>query len=175
MNEETKGNKEIIPFWTFSKENKPFFDSVEQMQEKILEYFQTWHRRVKMYDKRSEMMIEVPKITISWLVLYLGFCNRKSFYTYEAKDAYSHTIKRARTFIEMTYEEQLSNGNVTGAIFALKNFGWKDTQTFEGELNNNWKMTVEYVEADHSNYDKDWKKIDTEEAPTPSDDSNTKE
>lgn len=28
--------------------------------------------------------------------------------------------------VEMAYEHKLSTSNVTGAIFALKNMGWKD-------------------------------------------------
>ena len=44
------------------------------------------------------------------------------------KKEFSYTIKRARLLIEILYEEQLQKGSPTGAIFALKNFGWKDRQ-----------------------------------------------
>ena len=47
-------------------------------------------------------------------------------YDYEEKSQFSYTIKRARTFIECEYEKMLHNGQCTGAIFALKNMGWKD-------------------------------------------------
>ena len=33
--------------------------------------------------------------------------------------------------IEREYEEQLQTGNPTGAIFALKNFDWKDKAEIE--------------------------------------------
>ena len=70
--------------------------------------------------------IEVPIPTISGLAHFLGFESRQSFYDYEKKDGFSYTVKRARLFIEVHYEEMLNTGNVTGAIFALKNLGWLD-------------------------------------------------
>jgi len=36
------------------------------------------------------------------------------------------TIKNARLRIEHEYEKQLYMDKCTGAIFALKNFGWRD-------------------------------------------------
>ena len=33
--------------------------------------------------------------------------------------------------MEQMYEEALSIGNTTGAIFALKNFGWVDKQNID--------------------------------------------
>lgn len=44
---------------------------------------------------------------------------------------FTHTIKRARAFMEKEYEKLLRAGNCTGAIFALKNFGWTDKQEIE--------------------------------------------
>jgi hypothetical protein len=82
-------------------------------------------------------VVEIPVITISGLVLYLGFCDRQSFYDYEKKPDFSCTIKRARTFIEMEYEHLLRTQSSTGAIFALKNFGWVD----KSELDMNAKVT----------------------------------
>lgn len=65
-------------------------------------------------------------------MLFLGFCDRHSFYQYETdKPEFTNTIKKARCFIEKHYEELLQNGNTTGAIFALKNFGWKDKQEID--------------------------------------------
>jgi hypothetical protein len=31
-----------------------------------------------------------------------------------------------KSMVEMSYEQKLSSKDVTGAIFALKNMGWKD-------------------------------------------------
>ena len=79
-------------------------------------------------NNRFETLIKVP--TICDLCLYLGFESRQSFYDYEKKEGFAYTIKRARLLIEREYEEQLQTNTPTGAIFALKNFGWKDT--YEG-------------------------------------------
>jgi hypothetical protein len=96
----------------------PKFKRPEDMQVLIEEYF------------KNE-----PVLTITGLVLHLGFADRKSFYQYEEKKAFAHTIKRARTMIENGYERiLLSGGQAAGPIFALKNFGWTDKQ--ELDLNN---------------------------------------
>jgi hypothetical protein len=91
------------------------------------------------------------KPTITGLAYHLGFADRRSFYDYENNPEHSYTIKRARTYIESTYEEQLRGNNVTGAIFALKNFGWRDKQELEhtgadgNPIENKW--TVEIVDT----------------------------
>ena len=80
---------------------------------------------------------ETGRITISGLAYYLGFESRQSFYDYEKRPEFSYTIKRARLFIENEYEKLLISNNTTGAIFALKNFGWSDKQEIQhsGEIN----------------------------------------
>jgi hypothetical protein len=89
----------------------PIFENPEQLTEAIDGY-----------------LVGVPseKWTITGLALSLGFESRQSFYDYEAKGEFSYIIKRARLHIEMAYEQKLSSNACTGAIFALKNMGWKD-------------------------------------------------
>lgn len=103
----------------------PKYSKAEDLEAKIQEYFD---KVVKSGDH----------ITISGLVLHCGFSDRASFYDYEKKPEFTHTIKRARTLIEEDYEKYLRTGNATGAIFALKNFGWTDKreidQTVKGEF-----------------------------------------
>lgn len=93
----------------------PFFETPEEMQAKIDQYF-------------NEIADSEGNITITGLVLYLGFCSRQSFYDYENKEDFSYTVKRARTMIEQSYENKLHGTTPTGPIFALKNLGWQDTQ-----------------------------------------------
>ena len=93
---------------------KPIYDNPEEMQNAIDAYF------------ASE-----GKKTISGLAYHLGFESRQSFYDYEDRPDYSYTIKRARLRIEMTYEQALQGSQCTGAIFALKNLGWKDKSEVE--------------------------------------------
>jgi len=75
------------------------------------------------------------KATITGLALFLGFESRQSFYKYEKDGEFCYTIKKARLRIESVYEQNLHSGNPSGSIFALKNFGWKDTQEID-HLNN---------------------------------------
>jgi len=104
----------------------PMYNTPEELQAKIEEYFEGGFRKVRRIVGGKE--VEMPKITISDLVLFLGFCDRHSFYEYEKKPEFTHTIKRARSMIEREYEDRLTENNPAGAIFALKNFNWTDKQ-----------------------------------------------
>ena len=109
---------------------KPFISSVDVLQEKIDSYFNACPDYVKIpiYDKLTGSIDYHIKYipTISGLAYHLGFASRKAFYDYEDKPEFSNTIKKARLRIEIEYEKQLYNDKCTGAIFALKNLGWKD-------------------------------------------------
>lgn len=107
----------------------PLYKTPQALQKKIEEYFKKGRHTRKVLSNGK--LTELPFITISDLVLYLGFCDRHSFYDLEKQEKFSHTIKRARSFIEREYEEQLQLCNVAGAIFALKNFGWTDKTELE--------------------------------------------
>jgi hypothetical protein len=61
-------------------------------------------------------------------VRYIGLSDRRSFYDYGSRPAFSHVIKKAHNKIEEYYEEKLLSGVTVGAIFALKNLGWADKQ-----------------------------------------------
>jgi hypothetical protein len=131
-------NEEKHPWWRPLK----FKNSLE-LEDKINEYF-NWGCRVKKYvvkKGKDYTEIELPIPTITWLALFLWFESRQSFYDYEERPEFSYTIKRARTFIEMEYEEMLRI-NPTWAIFALKNFWWKDKQEIDTtNLNYNKDIT----------------------------------
>lgn len=111
----------------------PLFETDDQLQEKIQEYFEVGVKMKTVVlgpaNNRYTEQIAVP--TITGLALYLGFESRQSFYDYEKNPEFSYTIKKARLLIENEYEEMLAIGNVAGAIFALKNFGWKDKHEVE--------------------------------------------
>lgn len=83
------------------------------------------------------------RITVTGLAWWLGCC-RQTLLNYENseenewlnrcskedKRRYVASIKQAKRYIEMNYEESLFNkGEATGAIFTLKNnYNWKDKQ-----------------------------------------------
>lgn len=108
----------------------PIFNSVDELQQKIDNYFNNCpdKRILSGFDKNSGEFVtmEIATPTITGLAYYLGFESRQSFYDYEKKKDFSYTIKKARLKIELEYEKQLWNDKCTGAIFALKNLGWKD-------------------------------------------------
>jgi len=66
------------------------------------------------------------RLTITGLAMYLGFDSRQSLYDYEKRPEFSYIIKEARLAVENDYEISLRTASVTGAIFALKNMGWRD-------------------------------------------------
>jgi hypothetical protein len=94
------------------------------------------------------------KPTITGLSLYLGYCDKSSFYNMRDNANYplsSYLLKRAAHIIENWYEEGLhDNKRVTGSIFALKNMGWYDNQKIEIGLDNAIKaprMTQEEINS----------------------------
>lgn len=94
----------------------PKFETPEELQNKVNEYLEKY---------------PLGERTITGLALYLGFESRQSLYDYQEKKEFTYIIKRARLEVESSYESGLYGKNATGAIFALKNMGWKDRQEFD--------------------------------------------
>lgn len=92
----------------------PKFDNADDLQKKVDEYF--------VWAKEQNNGLK----TITGLALFLGFESRQSIYDYEKDGTFSYIIKNARLRVEEGYEERLHGAMPTGAIFALKNMGWKD-------------------------------------------------
>jgi len=125
----------------------PLFKTPEELESKVDEYFETGCRVREVIvgpaNRREKALLKVP--TITGLTLFLGFSNRQSFYDYEKRPEFSDSIKSARTRIEMEYEEQLACGAPTGAIFALKQFGWKDSPLIDQSVNNHYVFFSEII------------------------------
>ena len=66
-------------------------------------------------------------ITLTGMILGMGLAGRNSLEEYGRRSEFTHSVKKAKALIEEKYETQLSGHAVAGSIFALKNFGWKDT------------------------------------------------
>lgn len=95
---------------------------------------------------------EKKRPLITGLALSLGFESRQSFYDYEKRPEFSYIIKTARLRVEMGYEESLQNNNCTGAIFALKNMGWRD-KVETGFTDNEGKDVAVQFYLPHNNRD----------------------
>ena len=129
----------------------PLFKTVEELQKKIDEYFATeckdevWRDEETgelIFDNKGHLVIKYNPPTVSGLALFLGFCNRLSLYDYEEKSEFTDTVKRAIAKIENYAERQLFIGNSTGAIFWLKNKGWKDKTEVEDLTKRDYKEIV---------------------------------
>ncbi len=94
-----------------------------------------WNKAVNEY---FDFLLEYDqKPTITGLILFLGFCDRKSFYEYEKTSPFIHAVKKARLMIEHHYEQLIQTHSNTGAIFALKNMGWVDKTEVEQTITEN--------------------------------------
>lgn len=115
---------------THSEESRfyPKYDTPEKLNDKVNEYFESLVD--KHINEEGKLVEECDIPTISALVEFLGFSNRASMWDYEKKmsSEYSNIIKRAKNRIAVFYEKRLAGTTPTGAIFWLKNQGWKDTQ-----------------------------------------------
>lgn len=114
-----KGNKNAIGN---NGGRPPFFNTPEELEDRVRDFFETM-KEGKLWP------------TICGLALHLGFCDRQSLYDYEKKVEFSGIIKKARLMVEMSYEQRLGNQSCAGAIFALKNMGWRDKQEHDHTLN----------------------------------------
>lgn len=102
----------------------PLYNTPEQLEAKINEY---------IADTDADR-------TVTGLAIFLGFESRQSMYDYEKKPEFSYLIKKALLIVENGYEKKMVSNAPTGAIFVLKNMGWKDKQEVEssGSLTINW-------------------------------------
>ncbi|MGN0016032.1 MAG: terminase small subunit [Candidatus Avelusimicrobium sp.] len=134
-----------------TKKNKggrpALYKTPQEMQVKIDEYFKLSEPKILrvegevMRDKNGNPLFEYNPPTVSGMALHLGFCDRASMYDYAKKPEFTHTIKMAVTRIEQYAENAiLTNSKPVGAIFWLKNHGWRaeeqreDKTKFEGSV-----------------------------------------
>lgn len=117
------------------------YKTVQELEAAINEYF----------DRRRE--VAVPP-TVAGLALWLGFEDRQSIYDYKERPAFSCTIKKAIMRIEEFAETQLlsGEGSATGAIFWLKNHGWKDKTEVDTSIKD-YSLFEEAVEKKAKKYE----------------------
>lgn len=90
---------------------------------------------LKMINKYFADKTDVKDQTITGIALLFG--SKQLMNDYQNRPEYSEIITLAKLRIEDKYERMLSSNAPTGAIFALKNFGWTDKQEIQhsGEIN----------------------------------------
>ena len=112
-------------------------------------------RRIKSVEEFNELVdVFLSKceasdcpVTLTGLICALGLSSRQSLAHYEHRKEFSDSVKRAKLHVEMEYEKRLHGNNPTGAIFALKNFGWSDRQQIEVEETTPRDIKIELVSA----------------------------
>jgi hypothetical protein len=114
----------------------PFYKTTEELQIAINAYFDSCgveyleHEGKLVRDKNGVPIVKSRKSpTVTGLALALGFSSRQSLINYQGKKAFVDTITHAKLKVENYAEQCLFNPEMRaqGPIFALKNFGWKDT------------------------------------------------
>ncbi len=126
--------------------SKPAFINATQLYLRVADYFRfitgEYHLEdipiktpVKGAPETQEQKVwdrppEPP--TLSGLAHFLGFESRPAFEAYENGERYGWLLKRARLQIEAEYEKKLHYQSSTGAIFALKSFGWNEKEDKPG-------------------------------------------
>lgn len=113
----------------------PAFNSVEELEQAINEYFDHCDNRIRhVYDKKSGTVLEIidpEPYTMAGLAYAIGI-DRKTLYNYSKHQDFFPTIKKARSKVQTDVERRLMEGQATGAIFNLKNnFGYKDEQQIQ--------------------------------------------
>jgi len=114
----------------------PIFDNADNMEKMIDLYFvacrynrtedENHIKDLSEEDRKSIKQIEELTPIISGLAYWLNMTT-ETLRTYDLKDEFSATVKRAKQRVEMSLEQSLSGTAVTGSIFSLKNnFKWKD-------------------------------------------------
>lgn len=107
------------------------FSSAEELINILNDYFENGGTIISKQEKNGEISSR-RVISLAGLIYHLGFDSMKMFYEAEKHKEYGVYIRRAKMLIMRNYEEMLqTNPNPTGAIFALKQFGWKDNTANE--------------------------------------------
>jgi hypothetical protein len=120
----------------------PLYDDAEKLASDCDDYLQyiagEWDEQKKQWIREPE------RPTITGLCIWLGFRCKNTLYNYiKIEGEIGYVMDRARLFVEYGYEKQLHGDRPTGAIFALKNMGWKDTVETNNTTNMNLTMTKE--------------------------------
>jgi hypothetical protein len=77
----------------------------------------------------QEYLDNTPEDELTVTGMALELCASKQVLAqYEKRPGYSEIIREAKLLVENAYERDLRRKGRSGDIFALKNFGWKDTQ-----------------------------------------------
>lgn len=132
----------------------PFYNTAEEIQEKIDAYFEECKGRylygdddLLVRDKYGlPVIVDAKPPTITGLALALGFTSRQALLNYQAKEEFVDTITRAKSRVECYAEERLyDKDGANGAKFNLANNfeGWKEKREIEADVNSSVNINIE--------------------------------
>lgn len=132
----------------------PFYNTVEEMQERIDAYFKECDGRIitdyegkPITDKYGmPIVVDAHPYTITGLALALGFNSRQALLNYQVKEEFHDTITRAKARVECYAEERLyDKDGANGAKFNLANNfeGWREKQSIEAEVTSEMTINIE--------------------------------
>lgn len=78
------------------------------------------------YEYFDECRAKEAHILVTGLALALGLSGREALSEYGRREEFSATVKELKSVCENYAENKIFSNNPTGAIFALKNYGWTD-------------------------------------------------
>lgn len=137
----------------------PFYNTAEEIQEKIDAYFEECKGEV-LYDSDGNPMVDkygnvirvgVRPLTITGLALALGFNSRQALLNYQAREEFYDTIMRAKAKVERYAEERLfDKDGANGAKFSLANNfdGWREKKEIEADVKSAVTINIDLVDDD---------------------------
>ena len=91
----------------------------------------------------AECRASEEPILVTGLALALGLSGREALSEYGRREEYSVPVKELKSVCERFAESRLFANNPTGAIFALKNYGWTDRT----EVEHSGRLSLEQLVA----------------------------
>ena len=113
------------------------------MRPRIIKSPEQFDQAVEEY--LAQVAQEKTQITLTGLILALGLSSRQSLAHYEGRSEFCDSVRRAKLLVEHEYEKRLFGAACTGAVFALKNFGWKETSSRGSEKKEDISFSLRFV------------------------------
>ena len=108
----------------------PTFKTARKLSNKAEAYFRhiegEFHIGTKGGKEQKIYTRDPEPATFTGFALFIGFNSRQELEDYEQKGEFGCISSRSRLRIETWYEKKLHQQSPSGAVFALKNWGWND-------------------------------------------------
>ena len=143
MSDDLSFEETTMPYFESKCGQQPFYDSPEQLYEKVQAYFESCEPEPltitdedgevhALTDTQGKPLMSDKKPTTYGLALFLGYADRSSLYDLQARGGpMAYIIKAAISQIGGAHEANLFSPSYGGSWKWLSNHGWTDKQTVE--------------------------------------------